>query len=348
MYTRQPGKMLTLQILDVLNKHSDAEHRLSQRDIAELLEKEHGTRADRGTIKRLLMQLHDYGYDIEWAEIPRKDARGEEANLCTGFYIQRLFDSSQLRLLIDSLFFSRYVPKSAAREMIDKLRSLTSRHFKAGVSSMTGLQDRALANPQLFYTIEVLDEAISSEVQVSFLYLSPGPDKMMRPRTDRLGRVLRYTVTPYRLVAANGWHYLIANHARHRNISHLRVDRMAEVTLTDKKAKPLREVEGMEQGLRLPEHMAEHIYMFSGPSAEVSFTAPPGMMDSILDWFGSGVNVQQQSNDLIRVSVRVNLAAMRCWALQYARHITLLSPESLVKEVRQDLEESARRYAKAD
>ena len=36
--TKQPKKMLAMQILDVLNKHSDAEHRLTQQDIARLLE----------------------------------------------------------------------------------------------------------------------------------------------------------------------------------------------------------------------------------------------------------------------------------------------------------------------
>ena len=38
MYTAQPKKLLILQILDILRKYSDENHRLSQKEIADLLE----------------------------------------------------------------------------------------------------------------------------------------------------------------------------------------------------------------------------------------------------------------------------------------------------------------------
>ena len=44
-------------------------HRLSQQDIARL-EKDHQVKADRGTIRRNLSRLVEFGYDIEWTEIP--------------------------------------------------------------------------------------------------------------------------------------------------------------------------------------------------------------------------------------------------------------------------------------
>lgn len=342
--SQQPKKMLAMQILDVLNKHSDAEHRLTQQDIARLLEEEHHVRADRGTIKRNLFRLVDYGYEIEWTEIPRSSRQGEDSVICTDWYIQRLFDDSELRLLMDSLFFSRYVPARAGREMIEKLLTLTSRHFKAGVASLSGIQEKTLTNPQLFYTIEVLDEAISKRRQVAFLYNSIGLDMKLSPRLDRCGRPIRYLVNPYRMVVANGRHYLIGNHDRHDNISHLRIDRITDIEPVEHTVKPLRQVEGMENGLRLPAHMAEHIYMFSGPSEQVVFTVPTDMMDSIVDWFGTEVQVKEIGEKMMEVSVRVNRNAMRYWALQYARYVTLLSPEDLVKEVRDDLVEAAGRY----
>ena len=40
MYTKQPKKLLILNILDILQKYSDADHRLSQKDIGDILEKE--------------------------------------------------------------------------------------------------------------------------------------------------------------------------------------------------------------------------------------------------------------------------------------------------------------------
>lgn len=37
--------------------------------------------------------------------------------------------------------------------------------------------------------------------------------------------------------------------------------------------KPMKKVKGLENGLNLPKHMAEHIYMFTGESAAVTFRA---------------------------------------------------------------------------
>lgn len=341
---KQPKKMLVMQILDVLNKHSDANHRLTQQDIAGLLELEHQVKADRGTIKRNLFHLVDYGYDIEWTEVPRKDRKGEDSAICTDWYIQRIFDETELRLLMDSLFFSKYVPAKAGKEILKKLVSLSSRHFKASVSAMSSIQEKTLTNPQLFFTIAVLDEAIARHRQVAFTYNSVTMDMKLSPRLDRQGCPIRYLVNPYRMVVANGRHYLIGNHDRHSNIAHLRIDRMTDIELTEHPAKPLSQVEGMEKGLSLPAHMAEHIYMFSGPSEKVVFTIPKDMLDTVVDWFGTGVIIKETDRDLMEISVKVNKMAMRYWALQYARYATVLSPEDLVQQVRGDLEEAAGRY----
>lgn len=344
MYTRQAKNMLALQILDVLRKHSDADHRLSQQDIKGLLETEHQVRADRGTIRRNLFNLVDYGYDLEWTEIVRRNKEGEEFNICTDWYLLRMFDDSQLRLLIDSIFFSRYIPRGASKELIDKLLSLGSRHFKAGVSSMRSLQEHALTNPQLFYTIDVLDEAIQKRVQVMFEYNSVGLDKKLTPRRSKNGNIIQYCVNPYGMVVANGKHYLIGNNHRHSNYAHFRIDRITDIRLTEQGVKPMGEVSGLEHGLNLPRHMMEHLYMFSDESVQVVFSISVSMMDTVIDWFGTGVTVRETDQEQMQVHARVNRSALRYWALQYARYVTVLSPEDLAEDIREDLEAALARY----
>lgn len=46
MYSKQPKKMLILNILDILKRYTDEEHRLSQKQIADILEREYSMRAD--------------------------------------------------------------------------------------------------------------------------------------------------------------------------------------------------------------------------------------------------------------------------------------------------------------
>ena len=52
MDSMQPKKLLIINILDILKKYTDEDHRLSQKEIAEILETEYDMKADRKAIKK--------------------------------------------------------------------------------------------------------------------------------------------------------------------------------------------------------------------------------------------------------------------------------------------------------
>lgn len=47
MTDMQPKKMIILDILNILRKHTDEDHRLSQQQIQKLMESEYGMKVDR-------------------------------------------------------------------------------------------------------------------------------------------------------------------------------------------------------------------------------------------------------------------------------------------------------------
>ena len=57
MYEVMPKKLLVINILDILNKYSDAEHRLKQKDFIDILRKEYGMEVDRKAVRRNLSYL---------------------------------------------------------------------------------------------------------------------------------------------------------------------------------------------------------------------------------------------------------------------------------------------------
>ena len=61
MTDMQPKKMIILDILDILRKHTDEDHRLSQHQIQNLMESEYGMKVDRKTVRRNLSKLMEYG-----------------------------------------------------------------------------------------------------------------------------------------------------------------------------------------------------------------------------------------------------------------------------------------------
>ena len=227
---------------------------------------------------------------------------------------------------------------------MEKLEGLSNVYFRSRVKHIRTMPDTAPQNKQLFYTIELLDEAISKGRKVSFHYLTYGLDKQRYLRSGEDGKPKEYTVSPYQMAAANGRYYLICCTDPHDNVSHYRLDRIADIRMTDEPARPARTVQGLEHGVDLPNHMAEHVYMFAGPSQPVTFRMKKYLTDDVIDWFGTDVQFSDEDEEAVTARVRVNLQAMRRWAVQYGPHIRVLSPESLIEAVKQDIHSAAKGY----
>ncbi len=348
MYTTQPKKLLIMNILDILKKYTDENHRLSQKEIVEILKNEYNMTADRKSVKRNLMNLIDFGYEINYSEslrmIPSKDGGMEESYILSDFYLEREFTDSELRLLIDGLIFSKHIPYSQCKELVGKLSSLSNQYFKAKIKHISTMPDNSPQNKELFYNIDIIDEAIGKRRQISFSYVSYGVDKKLHTESfeDKCKKV--YTVNPYQIAATNGRYYLICNYDRYDDVANVRLDRIADIKMLDTPAKPQKNVPEIKNGFNLPKHMAEHIYMFGGESVPVTFRAKKYLVADIIDWFGKDVEFYDETDDELTVRTTVNENAMRAWGLQYARHITVLSPQSLVDTIRKDLTEAMENY----
>lgn len=344
MYTKPTKKLLIVSILDILKQYTDENHPLSQKKIVEILERDHQLVVDRKTVKRNLMNLIDLGYNIEFKESTRLGKDGEEETIYSNWYLERDFSDAELRLLIDSLLFSKHIPYSQCKLLIKKIEGLSNRYFSSKVKHIRNLQEEMPENKQLFYNIDVLDEAIEKGWQVAFDYNDFGTDKKLHPRLDNNETPRRYIINPYQMVATNGRYYLICNYDKYDNVANYRVDRISEIELLKVPAKPQSQVQRLENGLDLPKHMAEHIYMFEGPSERVTFRAQKYIVGDIIDWFGKDVRFSDDSPEEVTATVVVNLNAMRYWAMQYAQHITVLSPQSLVDRLKDVIREVAEKY----
>lgn len=344
MYTAQPKKLLIMNILEILQRYTDEDHRLSQREIGAILEREYSIRADRKTIKRNLADLIDAGYDLEYSESIRKNRQGEDEVLLTDWYLNRTFTDSELRLLIDGLLFSKHIPYSQCRDLVQKLEGLSSQYFRSRTGYIRTLPNDQPNNRQLFYTIEILDEAIRKKVQVAFRYLEYRADKRLHLRRNREGQVREYIINPYQMAAVNGRYYLICNYDKYDNVSNYRLDRITEIRLLNTPVKDRTKVRGLEQGLNLPQHMAEHIYMLAGESIPVAFRTSKVILNDVMDWFGE-ISLFNETEDTVDAAVTVNREAMICWAMQYGRYVEVLEPTDLREEVKQAFIKALENYA---
>ncbi|MCC8069272.1 MAG: WYL domain-containing protein [Ruminococcus sp.] len=323
---KNPKKMLNMYILEVLKKYSDSDHHLKQQDIIEYIKQDYNIASERKAISINISRLVEFGYDIVHQN---------------GYYLrERDFDDSELRLLVDSVLFSRNIPTNQAKDLIEKLQGLSSKYFSLKVKHVSNLNAlEHTNNKQFFYNIEILDEAIENGNQVEFMYNKYGEDKKLHPRKKE-----KTLFNPYQMVASNGRYYVIGNVDKYEGASYYRLDKISDMAVLNTPVKPMNVVQGLEKGLNLPKHMAEHIYMFSGKSEKVTFNIDKSRLDDVVDWFGNEFKIRNKSDDIYTISVDVNTNAMYYWALQYGQYAEIISPIDLREKLQATISQMCERY----
>ena len=328
MYATGNKKMLNMLILQILREYTDENHSLTQQEIIKLLKQNYGMECDRRSVKSNIESLKELGYDIST----------EQGNRL----LSREFDDAELRILIDSVLFSKSISTKQAKGLIDKIRGISSRYFNAKVSHVSNLPElHRTLNKQAMYSLDIINDAISEKKKIRFIYNDVGTDFKLHPRRDR-----EYIVNPYQIVANNGRFYLVCNTEKHDNISHYRIDRMTDVRMLPDKIKPMKQVPEVAHGLNLPKHMAEHIYMFSGESVDVVMLAEKHLMSQLVDWFGTDFRIMEDKNDMLKIRVKVNPEAMKYWALQYGSYVEVLQPAKLRNDIADAVQIMANKYLK--
>ena len=349
MYAKQPKKLIIMNILEILKKYTDEDHRLSQKEIQDILAREYDMKIDRKAVKRNLMNLIEFGYDINYSESVRifKDKDGEEQEnvILTDFYLERDFTDSELRLLIDSVLFSNHIPYKQDMELVKKLSALSNIYFKSRVKHVARMPEDKTDNKQLFYNIELLDEAISKGRKVCFHYLEYHSDKKLHKRRHSDGTIRDYIINPYQLVAKEGKYYLICNNEKYDTVSNYRVDRMTDMEILPERAKLFNALtDSNGRPLDLKEYMEKHVYMFSGETIHVVFRADKSQLSDIIDLFGKDVRFSDENFTHITVTADVNELAMEHFAKAYMPYIEIMKPLSLRNKMIHILSEGIKTY----
>ena len=68
----------------------------------------------------------------------------------------------------------------------------------------------------------------------------------------------------------------------------------------------------------------------------------------MIDWFGTDISFCDEADDEVTARVRVNLKAMRLWAVQYGPYVRVLSPDALVNDVKMDILQARKNYMDSD
>ncbi len=326
MDSLEPKKILLFRIYQILVEYSDENHPLKQQDIINLLSSNYDIACERKAVGRNISFLKEAGVDIESGK--------------NGSYLaSREFETSEIRMLIDSVLCSKHINEKHSKDLIEKLIKLGGCYFKGHVKNIYSVKDwQKSTNLDFLLNIELVDEAIANDCQLSFDYNKFGIDK-------KLHKTAWHTVSPYQMILHNQHYYLMGQQMYWHNMGFYRLDKITNMRImSDKPRANLRDIPGYENGINYRELSSSLPYMFTDRPQKIVLLCETNIVDEIIDWFGYDVVFAPRDDGKITATFTASECAMEYWCMQYGNYVEVLSPVSLRNTITYNLKETLKKY----
>lgn len=319
----QTSKLKTLFILKYLEQFSDEEHPLTTTQLIQMLEKD-GITCERKSIYADVKALNEIGCNIVSVKSLKK-----------GFFMaSRTFEIPEVRLLIDAVTFAGFITPNKTKALVNKLESLVSFYQAKDLTSQVYREsENKCDNEEIYYIIDNLDEAISTNKKVKFIYKRRNIDK----ENKKSYTTKTFNVSPYSLIWKEDHYYLVCNNEKYDNLMNLRLDRMRKIEILDEIARPVEEVSEYEDGIfDSADYAAKMFNMFSGKTEDVEIVCHLDLREEMMDRFGSKIPFTAIDNDHFSTTVRAAVSdGLVSWVMQYGNKIKVTKPESLVEKIKE-------------
>ena len=324
------NKQRLLRIMEIFEKETDENHELSVEDIIGRLEKvginqyKCGAKAVKDDIRTLI-----HG---NFGIVENQDKYGKKY-----FKKQnRKFETYELRLLIDAICSARFMSPYLVKELIKKIKTLTSKHLAAKLNSEIYMDETIIyAVPELKYNLDKLHTALQDSKIVKFQY---GTYNLLKQFTLHHNGDY-YTVHPYGLVWNNGFYYLVAKNLERNEIINYRVDRMRQVDVAE---------QGFDKHFfDLATHVKRCFNMYPGDVRLIQVKFHKHLINAIIDRFGKDADIQVYGQEyfVLTTEAAINTGLVR-WLLTWGSDAEVLRPEELVQEIKQESEKIYQIYHK--
>ena len=300
-------KLKLLYIKDLLEQQSDETHPLSTQAIVDALARQ-GIQAERKSVYDDIACLQQYGMDIVCIRGPGG-----------GYFLaSRPFELPELKLLVDAVQSSRFLTEKKSMQLIAKLGTLASREQAGSLRRQVVVSGRVKTmNESIYYSVDLLHEAIARNSQITFRYFDWNLDGGRRYRPGK------YTASPYALCWQDENYYLIAHSERH-GLTHYRVDKMASISLTGEP----RYMDAQMRDLDLSEYGKNVFGMFAGSREQLRLRFDRSLTGVVIDRFGRGTPCVPDGPDAFVCTVEVAVSPnFFGWLASFGARAQILSPE---------------------
>lgn len=320
-------KLKLLYIREYLRRNTDEDHPVSVNRLIEYLAK-NDIPCERKTIYDDIQQLIEYGDDI--VLIKKKNG---------GYYCASTeFETSEIKLLVDSIQSSKFIPEKQSLELISKLEGLTNKYEASQLQRQVVVQNRVKSmSESVFNGVDHISYAINNDVTIRFRYFQFNLHKKPEYRHD--GKF--YEVSPLTLIWDNENYYLLAFDAEAGIVKNFRVDKMNNIRYTENKRQGV-ELFGKAD---LTAYSKQVFGMFNGKEETVRIRFANNLIGVVVDRFGKDIGVVPDGDEHFIINTKIKVSPQfYAWLFGFADECEVLSPESVRKEYNAKLKATLKLY----
>ncbi|WP_223590714.1 helix-turn-helix transcriptional regulator [Neobacillus bataviensis] len=325
-----PNTTKILALKKILLEETDEEHKLSMTDLIDKLQLAIAANdpIDKKRIKRYIESLNESGFEILH--------EGEKYGKIVYSHQSRLFETYELRMLVDAILSASFVTEEQAKNMISKLSQLTSKHIAKTLPSP--IKYNKSMNHIYHLTkvyIDKIHQAIDEKRVITFKY-----GKFNIDRTFELNRNgQEYIYHPYGLIWDQGFYYMIGQKENKVGLSNYRVDKMRDVEVTELRFK--------SKDYNIDGYLHINFHMFSGQGewVEIEFK-DKSLINPIIDKFGLDADIKKVDEDTFILKTKAIVGeGFFNWLRGWGSKAKILSPPSLVKQMKDEIEKMYQLYS---
>ncbi|KON87573.1 transcriptional regulator [Sporosarcina globispora] len=328
---RLDNKQRMLKLMEILRDQTDEENEYTLDDITECFKKEYGpeVKLNKNSIRDDIDHLIESNFDI---------TINQEKEGMPKFYSHqyRLFELYELRMLIDAVASARFITKDETKQLIRKIKKLTSIHHAKKLHNEILIDSSVKSESKLVrLAINDLHEAISERKIVTFQYGRYNLNKEF-VLSHNGGQ---YRVKPLALTWVNDFYYLIAYYFAKEEIRHYRIDRLRNVNITEEQfAYELFDVS---------KYVSSTFHMYAGSEEWIKIRFHNDLINVIIDKFGRDADIRKLDEDHFVLTAKAIVSnGLVKWLLNWGNQAKVLSPSSLIDQVTNEISNMMAVYEK--
>ena len=356
-------KMKPYLVMEYLMRHTDENHAESADNIAAYLQ-ELGIDAERRSIYRDIEEINKALWLLEneddadifaAEEVIETDENDSEKFIVydrhlKGFrVVRRKYELSDIRLMAECIYASRYISQSEAERLVDIIKGFVSEEQSREIrtDALVTARQRTL-NKSTLRNVSTIYDAMSKMIEgekhvpekISFQYLKYTIDDLEKQTERRKGA--KYIVSPYKLIINDGNYYLLAFDDNSQQIRTYRVDRMKAI---NRLGTPRDGAEAFA-AIDMKTYTQRTFSMFGGERERVSIRFVSSLLDTAVERFGRyNVSYSRSDDHHFNVSADVEISDQFFgWLCGFGTKAKLFSPYTVVNDFTSYLERIQNKY----